>query len=547
MIDMNRLVRHWKWSVLIVWVALAGGLTLSVAAADDGAHTAVTAQNPEVPLAELGLLLEPLTRAELEVEAQAWLLLLQQKVQKISDAEIAVIYKRQEIATAQDTAEAVEDVIEAVGEDDQSAVEEATAEVMAATEAAAEAEQKTDEHEGAKAAAESAAVDAAEKSGDAPVDAVEEAPAMTEEALTDTEQLEAAAEAAEQAVEAKTEIKAEILEDLVALRDQMTALVTRTSLVLDALEAKGGDVAEHRLYVDAVSGIRVDVSDWQAAWATIVGWLRSGEGGIKWAKNFAAFLVTLLAFWVLALIVEKLTEKALKVGRRLSELMRNFIGKSARRVVLIVGFIVALGTLGVEIGPLLAVIGAAGFIVAFALQDALGNLASGIMILIYRPFDVGDAVDVAGVSGKVHSMNLVSTTIRTFDNKVVVVPNNKIWGDIITNITGSTQRRVDMVFGIGYDADIAKAQTILEQIVGEHPLVLAEPEPVIKVHELADSSVNFICRPWSKTGDYWDVFWDVTRAVKEQFDAQGISIPYPQQDIHVRHITSPSPAAEVST
>jgi small conductance mechanosensitive channel len=260
-----------------------------------------------------------------------------------------------------------------------------------------------------------------------------------------------------------------------------------------------------------------------------------------------AFLVTLLAFWILAMIVEKLTEKALKVGRRLSALMRDFIGKSVRRIVLAVGFIVALGALGVQIGPLLAVIGAAGFIVAFALQDSLGNLASGIMILIYRPFDVGDAVDVAGVSGKVHSMNLVSTTIRTFDNKVVVVPNNKIWGDIITNITGSTQRRVDMVFGIGYDADIAKAQSILERIVGEHPLVLKDPEPVIRVHELADSSVNFVCRPWSKTPDYWTVFWDVTRAVKEQFDAEGISIPFPQQDIHVRHITSTPPVAPAST
>ncbi|MHC5007376.1 MAG: mechanosensitive ion channel family protein [Planctomycetota bacterium] len=544
---MNRLVRHWKWPVLIVCVLLAGGLTLPVAAADDGAYIAVTAKNPEVSLVELDLLLEPLTRSELEVEAQAWLGLLQQKVQQISNAEIAVIYKRQEIDAAEETADAVEDVIEAVEEDDQSAAEEAAADVIAAAEATAVAEQKTEEHEGAKAAEEAAADDAAEESGDVPVDVAAEAPDITEEVLTDTEQLEAAVEAAEQVVEAKTEIKAEILEDLVALRDQMTALVARTSLVLDALEEKGGDVAEHRLYVNAVSGIRVDVSDWQAAWATIVGWIKSGEGGIRWAKNFAAFLATLLAFWVLAMIVEKLTEKALKVGRQLSSLMRDFIGKSVRRVVLIVGFIIALSTLGVEIGPLLAVIGAAGFIVAFALQDSLGNLASGIMILIYRPFDVGDAVDVAGVSGKVHSMNLVSTTIRTFDNKVVVVPNNKIWGDIITNITGSAQRRVDMVFGIGYEADIAKAQAILEQIVGEHPLVLAEPEPVIKVHELADSSVNFVCRPWSKTSDYWDVFWDVTRAVKEQFDQQGISIPFPQQDIHVRHITSPPPAAEAST
>ncbi|MHC4127683.1 MAG: mechanosensitive ion channel family protein [Planctomycetota bacterium] len=544
---MNRPARHWKWLLWILCVAVAGGLPSSAAATEDGAYTAVTAQNPEISLAEFGFLLEPLTRAELEVEAQAWLALLQQKVRQISDTEIAVIYKRQEIEAAEETAEAVDDVIEAVEDADAAAVEEAAADVVAAAEAAAEAEQKTQEHEGAKAAEEAAADDAAEESGDVPVDAAEEAPAITEDVLADTEQLEAAAEAAEQVVEAKAEIKAEILEDLVVLRDQRTALIVRTNLVLDELEAKGGDVTEHRLYVAAVSGIRVDVSDWQAAWATIVGWLKSGEGGIKWAKNILAFLATLLAFWILALIVGRLTERAMGMSKRLSSLIRDFVGKSVRRVVLLVGFVVALGALGVKMGPVLAVIGAAGFVVAFALQDSLGNLASGIMILIYRPFDVGDAVDVAGVAGKVRSMNLVSTTITTFDNKVVVVPNNKIWGDIITNITGSTQRRVDMMFGIGYEADIAKAQAILERIVAEHPLVLKDPEPVIKVHELADSSVNFICRPWSKTSDYWDVFWDVTRAVKEQFDREGVSIPFPQQDIHVRHITSPPAAAEATT
>ncbi|MHC4826906.1 MAG: mechanosensitive ion channel family protein [Planctomycetota bacterium] len=539
---MNRLVRHWNWPVLLGCVFLVGGLVLSRARADDGAYTAVTAQNPEISLAELGLRLDPLTRPELEVEAQAWLRLLQQKVQQISDAEIAVIYKRQEIDAAEETAKAAEDAKQAVEKGDQTAAEEAAAEVKAAAEAAAEAEQKTAEHEGAKAATEAAAEDVATETVDAPSDAPAPAPAISEDVPADMEELEAAAEAAEQAAEAKAQVKAALLDDVNELRDQRAALVARTNRVLDALEAKGGDTAEHRLYVNAVSGIRVDVSDWQAAWATIVGWLKSGEGGGKWAKNIIAFLVTLLAFWILALIVERVTERAMRMSKRLSSLIRDFVGKSVRRVVLLVGFVVALGALGVKIGPVLAVIGAAGFVVAFALQESLGNLASGIMILIYRPFDVGDAVDVAGVSGKVRSLNLVSTTITTFDNKVLIVPNNKIWGDIITNITGSTQRRVDMVFGIGYEADIAKAQAILERIVGEHPLVLKDPAPVIKVHELGDSSVNFVCRPWSKTSDYWNVFWDVTRAVKEQFDAEGISIPFPQRDVHVHHVTTSSPA-----
>jgi small conductance mechanosensitive channel len=155
------------------------------------------------------------------------------------------------------------------------------------------------------------------------------------------------------------------------------------------------------------------------------------------------------------------------------------------------------------------------------------------MILFFRPFDVGDVVDAGGVSGKVIAMNLVSTSIKTFDNKDMVVPNNKIWQDVITNATGVDTRRVDMEFGIGYDDDIDKAQGILEEIVAAHPKALKDPEPTIRMNTLADSSVNFICRPWAKTADYWDVYWDVTKAVKQRFDAEGIGIPFPQRDVHL--------------
>ena len=156
-----------------------------------------------------------------------------------------------------------------------------------------------------------------------------------------------------------------------------------------------------------------------------------------------------------------------------------------------------------------------------------------MMILFFQPFDVGDVVDTSGVSGKVHSMSLVATTITTFDNKRVIVPNSKIWGDIITNASSVSQRRIDMEFGIGYNDSIDEAQALLETIVTEHPLVLDDPAPTIRMNTLADSSVNFICRPWVKTQDYWAVYWDVTRAVKLRFDENGIGIPYPQRDVHL--------------
>lgn len=175
-----------------------------------------------------------------------------------------------------------------------------------------------------------------------------------------------------------------------------------------------------------------------------------------------------------------------------------------------------------------------GFIVGFALQDTLSNFASGMMILIYRPFDVDDFVEAAGISGKVSNMSLVNTTILTFDNQTIIVPNNKIWGDVIRNVTAQKIRRVDMVFGISYGDDIPNAEKLLLDIVNAHESVLEDPEPMIRLHELGDSSVNFIVRPWVKTDDYWETYWAmITRSVKMRFDEEGVSIPFPQRDVHL--------------
>ena len=198
-----------------------------------------------------------------------------------------------------------------------------------------------------------------------------------------------------------------------------------------------------------------------------------------------------------------------------------------------IGLLVAVSSTGVDTTPLLAGITAAGLVVGLALQGTLSNFASGIMLLLYRPYDVDDLIVAGGVTGKVESMNLVSTTILTVDNQKVIVPNTNIWGNVITNITAKPIRRVDLTFGIGYSDDIAKAQEILEKIIGSDERILADPEPVIRVHELADSSVNFVVRPWVNTDDYWDVYWDITREVKMRFDAEGVSIPFPQRDVHV--------------
>ena len=336
-----------------------------------------------------------------------------------------------------------------------------------------------------------------------------------------------------QVLTAEGEQKTKLLESVTKLKEEQTALTDRLKVVIEELQAKGGKIEDYESYITAVSGVEVDVTDASATWTVVMGWLTSTEGGIRWAKNIAFFLFIILIAWILSKIVSKAVEKAVANVKSASELLKDFIVNIVRKAIFLVGFVVALSMLEVNIGPLLAAIGAAGFILGFALQGTLSNFAAGIMILIYRPYDVGDLVDVAGTFGKVDAMTIVSTTLRKPDNQKVVVPNNMIWGDIITNITGTSKRRVDLVFGIGYGDDIAKAQKILEDILANHEAVLKDPEPAVKVHELADSAVNFVVRPWVETDNYWDVYWDITRAVKERFDAEGISIPFPQSDVHL--------------
>ena len=317
------------------------------------------------------------------------------------------------------------------------------------------------------------------------------------------------------------------------LLDTKTSLIKKLDVTLDELEAKGGEGEPYRQYVSSLSGVSVDGIDASTAVKVFRNWLTSEQGGSRWAWNIGKFLIILVVFYFGAGIVSQLLKRAMLRVKGQSHLLAGFMTKFVKQLLMIIGFIVALAALEIDITPLLAAIGAAGFVVGFALKDTLGNFASGLLILAYRPFDVGDSIDAADVSGKVDSVSLFSTHVRTFDNKLMIVPNNDIWGGTITNSTASETRRVDMVFGIGYDDDTDKARDILESLLKEHELVLEDPAPVIRLHELADSSVNFVCRPWTKTSDYWTVYWDITQSVKKSFDRNEISIPFPQRDIHL--------------
>jgi small conductance mechanosensitive channel len=333
---------------------------------------------------------------------------------------------------------------------------------------------------------------------------------------------------------------------MVDLRRELDALQTRFQAIVKSYRNKGADAAEadaYAAYADSVVA-PLEISGFRSAWVQAREWLTDLDGGVGTLVGFVTdlvlFLAIFLAFRWLAKLVGRILDRSIGAMNRSSALLRNFLVNTTKKIVVFVGLVVALGQIGVDIGPFLAAIGAAGFVIGFALQGTLSNFANGVMIMIYRPYDIGDVVDMAGIVGTVNDMTLVSTTVRTFDNQTIVIPNSKIWGDVITNITANSTRRVDMTFGIGYDDDIQKALEVLNDIVHSHPKVLKDPEPTIQLHELGDSSLNFICRPWVGASDYWAVYWEITRQVKERFDAAGISIPFPQRDVHLYQVAEKS-------
>jgi small conductance mechanosensitive channel len=351
-----------------------------------------------------------------------------------------------------------------------------------------------------------------------------------EELKTQQERLSKAAEADKEAIQL----------ELAAFELRRDRLKEALAATVDLMRQRKLDATVYsQLLIQATGEITGDIFDTKVAFGLVQQWLEVGrkhlvENGPGWIFKLIVFVLILLVFKLLANVAGRLVRRAVSTSKlSISVLLQEFFVTLASKAVLVLGVLVALSQLGIQLGPLLAGLGVAGFIIGFALQDTLSNFASGMMILVYRPYDVGDVVEAGGVMGKVKQMSLVSTTILTFDNQKLVVPNNKIWGDVIRNVTAEGTRRVDLVFGISYQDDIAHAERVLWEIVNAHELVLTEPAPVIRLHTLGESSVDFVVRPWVATAEYWTVYWDITRAVKERFDAEGISIPFPQRDVHL--------------
>ena len=235
--------------------------------------------------------------------------------------------------------------------------------------------------------------------------------------------------------------------------------------------------------------------------------------------------------WLTGLAVGAL--RKLMQGQEVDKTLESFVCNLVRMALMVVVIIAAISALGIQTASFIAIFGAAGLAIGLALQGSLSNFAAGVLIVLFRPYKVGDFVEAAGISGAVVQVQILTTILKTGDNKQIIVPNSQIMDSIITNYSANDTRRVDMVVGVSYDDDLDKVRKTVEELVAADDRILDEPACTIAVSELADSSVNFVVRPWVRTSDYWGVMFDLTEAIKKRFDQDGISFPFPQQDVHL--------------
>ena len=272
------------------------------------------------------------------------------------------------------------------------------------------------------------------------------------------------------------------------------------------------------------------------SWTSIVEFLKDNgiDSGtiVTLGKNI---VIALVIFYVGRIAISLVVRGLRKIMQRqeVDKTLETFVCNLVRMALLIVVIIAAISALGIETTSFIAIFGAAGLAIGLALQGSLSNFAAGVLIVLFRPYRVGDYVEAAGIAGSVEQVQILTTVLLTPDNKQIIVPNSQIMDSIITNYSAKDTRRVDMVVGVSYSDDLDHVRKILEELVAADDRVLDDPACTIAVSQLADSSVNFVVRPWVNSGDYWGVTFDLTEAIKKRFDQEGISIPFPQQDVHL--------------
>ncbi|NEZ63840.1 small-conductance mechanosensitive channel [Leptolyngbyaceae cyanobacterium CCMR0082] len=654
--------------------------------------TAITVEDLTIPIDQLELFLKPLTLEELQVEAAAWFLILKDKVQEISQTEIAIKRQNEAIASQEEAAQAVTEAEAALAEaeaalaeaspgtseyekateqletakqslqeanqavekavetgddleenealretleeaeseeeiatarqileearnerDDLTAgsaaydvateridaLDQALIDLESAEEALEEAVPGSPEHQELTEAVESAraavmeAAEAISEAGLAPEEAAEEGAIQSEEAESalekiaadiesaeeqadgdnveteapsvievqaggdidaadaaenSGEQLEGVAEELEAVADAESDLKNQLVVNVTALQGEQTGLVDRFTVVLDALDQKGGDTTSYRKYIDAVSGIELDITDTEGLGVRLVSWLRSEEGGLRWGLNLAKFVGILLASVIVSRLLARVIDRVLTRIGGTSNLFRDFAVMVVQRGVLVTGALLALASLGVSLGPILALVGGASFVLAFALQSNLGNFASGLMLLVNKPFDVGDEVKVAGYWAYVDSISLASTKLKAFNGSVVTLPNNTVWGGDIINFTHSDIRKQMIYIYVKFTQDLDKIYQMWIELAASHPQVLEDPAPGwFPWNGHYDYHICVGLSAWTKTDVYWTVYIELLKELQIRLDKMGIELAAPVQEIKFGQSAADTMATQLSS
>jgi len=269
-------------------------------------------------------------------------------------------------------------------------------------------------------------------------------------------------------------------------------------------------------------------------WQSIIDYLSINAIDLA-GKIVVALIIFYGGRWLVGLAVAGL--RNVMQRQEVDETLETFVCNLVRMALLVVVIIAAISALGIQTASFIAIFGAAGLAVGLALQGSLSNFAAGVLIVLFRPYKVGNFIEGAGIAGVVEQVQILTTILKTGDNKQIIVPNSQIMNSIITNYSANDTRRVDMVVGVSYDDDLDKVRKTVEDLVAAEDRILDEPACTIAVSALADSSVNFVVRPWVKSSDYWGVMFDLTEAIKKRFDREGISFPFPQQDVHLYNVS----------
>ncbi|MGB3536182.1 MAG: mechanosensitive ion channel domain-containing protein [Microcoleaceae cyanobacterium] len=340
------------------------------------------------------------------------------------------------------------------------------------------------------------------------------------------EKLEETTEELEENAEADAELKNQLVSNVTELQSERTAIVDRFEVVLDELEQKGGEITSYQSYIQAVSGIEIDLQDTDGLAVRLMGWLKSEEGGLRWAMNLGKFVSIVIISVVISQILALIINRSLKQFGNTSDIFRGFVIVLVKRGGVFLGCILGLTALEVSLGPIIALVGGASFVLAFALQNNLANLASGLMLMVYKPFDTGDEVIVGDIWGYVDSITLANTKIKGWKSEMINIPNDMIWGSIIKNLTAEDTRKGSMGIRIPFSQNISEVKRILAEIGESHPLTLKAGSFVWEYAEYyVTVNLSFIV----KTPDFWKVWEDLIMMVQERFNQEGISIALPTE------------------